>query len=379
MNNPLALDTECNTYNHGAPFDRRFKNVCYSYADERSSGAEITSPASIESLRERIASAGIIVGFNLKFDVHVFRKIGVTFEDKTMWDCQIAEFILSNQKWKYPSLNESCARYGLGAKLDIILEEYWKKGIQTEDIPWSVLSAYAEMDATLTLQLYHQQVSVMSPSQRRLCALMNLDMQILQEMEWNGIRFDEGITNKRTGEIKEQVQEIEEKLRSVYPNVPVSFNSGDHLSAFLYGGSVKEEVKEHIGFFKSGAKVGQPRYRNAEVLHELPRLFQPLPRSELKKKGFYATGADVLLKLRGNRTTKSILELIQKRTRLTSLLEKTYEGLIRINAEQNWEPGILHGQFNQCVVTTGRLSSSKPNLQNMDSEAQDIFISRFNT
>ncbi|WP_262213624.1 DNA polymerase, partial [Escherichia coli] len=41
------------------------------------------------------------------------------------------------------------------------------------------------------------------------------------------------------------------------------------------------------------------------------------------------------------------------------------ESLLRINEEQNWN-GVLHGQFNQNTVVTGRLSSSRPNLQNTD-------------
>lgn len=206
---------------------------------------------------------------------------------------------------------------------------------------------------------------------------MSADLLILEEMEWNGIKFNEELANQRAGEIKEQIQQIEDRLLAIYPNVPISFNSGDQLSAFLYGGTITQEVKEHVGFFKTGTKVGQPRFRNHEVLHELPRLFTPVRGSELKKPGFYATSADTLLKLKGNRKTKDILELIQRRTRLSTLLEKTYEGLMKVHREQNWEPNYLHGQFNQVVAATGRLSSSKPNLQNLDGEAQDLFISRY--
>jgi hypothetical protein len=159
--------------------------------------------------------------------------------------------------------------------------------------------------------------------------------------------------------------------------VPLNFGSGDDLSAFLYGGNVTEVRKKHVGFFKTGAKVGQPRYQNEEIVHTLPRLVEPLRGSELKKPGFYATNKETLLKLRPNKKTKAVIELIQKQVRLDTLLSKSYNGIRKANTEQNWEPGWLHGQFNQVTVTTGRLSSSNPNLQNIDGAALDLFISRY--
>jgi DNA polymerase I len=373
----LAIDTENNTWNKGATFDGRFKNICYSYSDEQSSGAEITTPESIESLQQRIDAAGILVGFNFKYDLHVLRKLGVRFEGKPIWCCQLAEFILSNQQWKYPSLNESCEKYGLGSKIDHIAEKYWKNGIQTEDVPWSELSEYARVDAELTLSLYQKQVSVMSDSQKRLCKLMNLDLLILEEMEWNGIKFNEELCETRSAEIKNKISEINQKLSGIYPNVPINFGSGDQLSSFLYGGTITEEGKEHVGFYKTGVKAGQPKFQKIEIKHELPRLVEPIRGSELKKAGFFATNADTLLKLRANKATKDILSLVQQQTRLETLVSKTYEGLVKARTTQNWEYGMLHGQFNQVTVATGRLSSSAPNLQNLDSAANDLFISRY--
>lgn len=374
--NILAIDTENQTYNKGATFDRRFKNVCYSWASGGDSGAVKTDSDSLAQLGERIRHADLLVGFNLKYDLHVLRKLGVDFSGKSVWDCQLGEFILSRQQWKYPSLEESLQRYGLGHKDDRVAE-FWKSGIQTEDIPWDILSTYAEMDAVMTLKLYMAQQDCMSQSQKRLAKLQNMDLLVLEEMEWNGLKYNEELCQQRAEEITNQIQTITAELSGIYPDVPLNFNSGDDLSAFLYGGTVIQVVKEHIGFFKSGDKVGQPRYRNLEVAHELPRLVTPPPRSELKKQGYFAVNKDTLLKLKPNRKTKSVIELIQKQVRLETLLSKTYNGVRKANMEQNWEPGWLHGQFNQCTVATGRLSSSSPNLQNLDGDALDLFISRY--
>lgn len=357
----LALDTEVSTYNTGNPFDERNRFVCFSWADAGGSGASQASPDNFAWLTERIAGAGTLVFFNGKFDLHWLRKVGITIpEGIRIYDCQLAEYVRSNQTWKYPSLNESAERHGLGSKLDVVATEYWAKGIQTENIPWEVLSEYATQDAQLTLKLYEAQQACLTPAQKRLIRLMCMDLLVLEEMEWNGIRFDEELCRNRADEIRTKISEITEELSRVYPGVPINFSSGDHLSAFLYGGTVVEERREIIGFYKTGKRIGEPRYRIDRIEHELPRLVEPLRGSALKKMGFFATNADTLLKLRPTKKTRGIIELIQKQTRLETLLSKTYEGLVKKHKEQNWEPGYLHGQFNQVTVSTGRLSSSGP-------------------
>lgn len=375
----LAIDTENNTYNTGAPFDSRFKAVCYSWATEGSSGASTWSESSLAYLRDSIERSRVLIGFNFKYDAHVLRKQGIElqFGQHRIWDCQLAEFVRSNQKLRYPSLEGALIEHNLGHKIDVVKNEYWSKGIQTEDVPWEILSEYARVDAEKTYQLYKQQLEVMTPDQIRLVWLMGMDLLVLEEMEWHGIKFDEELCNERSENIKREIHEISEQLSRVYPDVPINFSSGDHLSAFLYGGSITEIRKEHIGFFKSGQRAGEPKYRNVEFEHNLPRLVEPLPRSELKKEGYFATNADTLLKLKPSKKTKHIIELIQRQTRLETLLSKTYNGLIKVRTEQMWPVGELHGQFNQVTVQTGRLSSSGPNLQNLDGQAQDLFISRF--
>ena len=66
-------------------------------------------------------------------------------------------------------------------------------------------------------------------------------------------------------------------------------------------------------------------------------------------------------------------------TRATLEKRKTtyYHGLVKLIDEMNWTKGIIHGQLNQCVAKTGRLSSSKPNLQNFDGEIKTPFTTRY--
>jgi DNA polymerase I-like protein with 3'-5' exonuclease and polymerase domains len=369
----LALDTETTIWNKGNPYDARNKLVCFSYADANHSG---TSPASrVHDLNEWIQPYDLIIGFNFKFDLAWFLKVGVyQLRDKQIWDVQIAEFILSNQTNRFPSLNETCARYGLETKLDVVKLEYWDKGINTDQIPWEVLEPYATRDAELTLACYHAQRKHMTPAQVKLCFLMCQDLKILQEMEANGIPFDEELCSNRAMEVNDKISTLKGKLAAIYPNVPINFASNDHLSAFLYGGVVKQDSKEHVGFFKTGPKAGEPKYKNVVIEHTLPRLYEPLKGSAMAKLGNFATDEGTLRKLRGNKT---LVNMLLELSKLEKLNGTYYLGLVKLRDVMNWEHGMLHGNFNQTTAQTGRLSSSKPNLQNFATELQDIFISKY--
>lgn len=84
-----------------------------------------------------------------------------------------------------------------------------------------------------------------------------------------------------------------------------------------------------------------------------------LPTKGIKKgKTAYSTGQKELDKLRGSHP---IIELIEQ-TRELSKLKSTYIDALPLLADDN---GRIHTTFNQDVASTGRLSSTHPNLQNI--------------
>lgn len=206
----VAVDTEITTWNKGHPFDERNKAVCWSYANGKTSGAVRFPDAT--SLSQLLHSARAVVVFNGKFDLQWFAKLGIPYDSRKIWDVQLAEFILSNQTEPFPSLEETAQKYGFGGKLDVIKTEYWDKGINTDEIPWDVLSAYATLDAELTLKCYYAQRELMTPAQIRLCQLQSQDLSILREMEWNGIPFDEDLCRQRSFETEKRIEEIKLEL-----------------------------------------------------------------------------------------------------------------------------------------------------------------------
>lgn len=370
-----AIDCETTIKSNASPFAEGNENglVCWSYASQSQSQAELwNGPKAVQDL---LSSCSLVVGFNFKFDYNWLSHHGVDFSNVRIWDVQLAEFIISNQLWKFPSLNGTAERYGIPTKLDIVKTEYWEKGIDTSDIPWDVLSEYAAHDAHITLLCYYAQLKYMTPGQIMLCRLMCQDMKVLAEMERNGLLYDEALCKQKEQELDAEIKTLTEQLAATYPHIPINFGSNDNLSAFLYGGKIIEQTKEPCGVFKTGARAGQIKLKNVEIEHLLPQMFKPIKGSEREKEGYYKTSTDILRKLKGRR--QKVLETLLRLSKIEKLRSTYYVGLPLLNREMNWPEGILHSQLNQTLAATGRLTSSKPNQQNFASEIQDVFVSRY--
>ena len=103
-------------------------------------------------------SSTLIVGFNIKFDMHWARRIGVDVNKVTIWDCQLAEFMLDYQQNRYPSMNSACEKYGMETKLDKVKDDYWNMGIDTDKVPHVVLREYLYGDLDRTEEIFKQQL-----------------------------------------------------------------------------------------------------------------------------------------------------------------------------------------------------------------------------
>lgn len=390
--NILALDTETPKFDKKEPWKGNVHGdsrppVCWSWANDEynpnSNAVRWGLPYSLaEDVQAMIDEADLVVFFNGKHDVGYLRREGVDFSKVKVYDVQLGEFVLGRQLNKFPSLADTCLKYQLPTKLDVVKTEYWDKGIDTDAIPWDTLSEYAAHDAAITLACYHEQQKHLTDAQKVLVSLMSQDMMILQEMEATGITFDEELCKEKSTEIEQEIESITKELQLVYPNIPINFGSGDNLSAFLYGGLVIEESKEHVGFFKTGQKAGQPKYKNVLIKHQLPPLFKPVPNTLVKKSlenpdgpQYYETNEGVLNKLKGK--NKPILDKLLRLAKLDKLNGTYYKGLPQLCADMHWPKGKLHGRFNQVSASTGRLSSVQPNQQNFASELQNIFISTY--
>lgn len=377
----LALDVECTTHNKGDPFDTRNKFILGGWYDGTTYSIHNHDNFSNNYAME-CDKVGRILLFNAKFDLHWLRNMAITTANHTqIWDCQLAEYILSNQKWKYPSLDEACERRGLGNKIDVIKTEYWDKGINTDEIPTDVLTDYLQQDLKLTYLLYEAQLKeFQSPEHRDKYKLFRLhcqDLLVLEEMEYNGYKYDVENSLNAAKLLETQSNEIDQRILSMFDNVPINLGSPNHISCMLFGGEITHETKVPVGVFKTGAKVGHTRYKILEQQYKLPRLIEPLKGSELAKEGYFSTNEDTLANLRATGAVKVIIDLLLERRGLEKLRSTYYEGIPKLMQEHYWADSIVHGQLNQCVAITGRLSATKPNQQNMTKEVKDFCISRY--
>jgi DNA polymerase-1 len=332
-----------------------------------------------QEIQSRIDNTQLLVGFNIKFDLHWIRNYEIDFSRCAVWDCQLAAFLLSGQSVPYPSLDGVSSFYGLGSKLDVVSTEYWDKGIDTTEIPEEVLLDYLKQDLLLTERVYHHQLKLFEsePQLYKLFKLQCQDLLVLQDMEWNGMDFDVERAEELAKKETERIHEIEVELQEGYEDIPINFQSRDHLSAYLYGGSISNDVRMPIGVYKTGAKTGLPRYKIVEYKYELPQLIKPPKGSELKKDGFFATDEGTLRSISCNRQARRRLDLILERSQSSKLVGTYYRGIPELIGEMDWSDGKIHGTFNQCVAATGRLSSSRPNLQNFANEVDKLLVSRY--
>ena len=212
--NVLTSDFETTFWNKGNPFDQRNKAVALACKQGPN------APHCEFSLEEQYDCGFLLdfdlhVFFNAKFDLHWFRKLNYTLPTK-IWCCQVAEFVLGGQKERFPSLEATAVKYGLGNKIDIIEKEYWSKGVNTDKIPQDILSDYACQDVDLTYAVYLKQKEQFDqqPKLYKLFKLMMLDLLVLEEMEWNGLIYDEQLCKHKSVEIDNKIVQIKQKLGS---------------------------------------------------------------------------------------------------------------------------------------------------------------------
>lgn len=257
---------------------------------------------------------------NAKFDFHVLRHHGMNVKN-IIFDTMLASYIKDSSR-KH-GLKQQASDY-----LNYIMVEYEEllknnsSSLTIESVPIEEAASYACDDsfATLLLTKYWQE----NLDEKELDILYNIEVPltlVLAQMEENGASIDVEYLSVIEKEINEKLSVIEEKIY--------------------------EEVGERFNI-NSPKQVGDMLFGKLN-----------LKAKGMKSKTGFSTSAKVLEALaEENQVARDILE-----QRHLAKLRSTYvEALPELRSPID---NRIHTSFNQTITTTGRLSSSNPNLQSI--------------
>lgn len=377
----MVLDFETSRFPDGSAYRQEAKAI--SWADEE--GFHYYSdPDFVSALQVSLDKAKLLIGVNVKYDIAWARRLGCILPEKMrVWDCQIAEYVMSGQTVSFASMEQMCELYGIPGKEDAIAG-YWAANIETIDIPRALVEEYNIGDIARTLAIYKCQLSDprMTDQIKQLILLQGADLLVLQEMEQNGIIYDCKGSIAKGNECITEINSLKEKLYEYVDFEHFNFDSGDHLSCWLYGGtvSVSRSVPEQR-VYQSGLRKGEQYTINKTIepaIKTFEGLFKPLPKTALKKEGFYQTGEPILKQLKGGgKEGRLVLQSLLRLAELSKQVGSFLHALPNLMSNMGWQQSTLHPTYNQCVARTGRLSCSKPNAQQFDEVTDGFWISRF--
>jgi len=321
----------------------------------------------------------LLVGHNIAFDVGYLARDYARWDewlDKGMiWDTMIVEYILTGQYNKFVSLNEVSKDAG-GTIKDERIKDYWDSGMDTEDIPYRELQEYMLHDVENTEMVFLSQLE--RADEQGMLPLIRCMMEsrlATLEMERNGMKMDrDTIASEKgflAGTIADCTDRIFKEVKGSFPldAIPsLKVNSPATVGAYLFGGMYKYKTQDQMYnsdcspmVFKSGAKKGELKTKWVEHEVNIVGKFVGKRFSKLGKSGKWATGEAVLNKIareytdyRGN----SVRDMLILRGMMKDM-SAYYVGY----AALLWHDDILHPSFHHCSTDTGRLSCSKPNLQ----------------
>lgn len=263
------------------------------------------------------------VAHNLKYDMLVLMNYGVKLVGN-YFDTMVAHYVIEPEGKR--SMDLLSAKF-LGYEpisIETLIGKKGKGQLNMRDVPLLAVTEYAAEDADVTFQLKQVLDPLLDHEEVRNLfeEVDNPLVRILAEMEFEGVSLDVPFLRKYSVEL---ASIIEQAQQNVFDQAGVTFN------------------------LASPKQLG-------EVLFDKMKLDE---KAKKTKTGQYATGEDVLVKLRKKHQIVDDILVFRELSKLKSTYLDALPELILPGTQR------IHTSYNQAVVTTGRLSSNNPNLQNI--------------
>ena len=318
------------------------KNLIYVFVSADGKNIYYINDEELELIKDIISNEEIKkIGYNLKDDYLALKPYDIQLNNM-FFDIAIGEYLIDSKSSTSYECSDIAMKY-LTKKIKS-KEELLGKGAKAKkfsDLELEELSIYFGEILNIVYNVY--------PIMEKAFKEMDMEylfydvemplVEVLGSMEYEGMAVD-----------KNQLEEIGNKFKEIISNL-------------------EEEI-----FTMAGEKFNINSPKQLGVI-----LFEKLELPVIKKtKTGYSTNADVLEKLRDKH---EIIDKITEYRQIVKLNSTYVEGLSNII---NPISGRIHSSFNQTITTTGRISSTEPNLQNipvkteMGREIRKVFIAKDN-
>lgn len=280
------------------------------------------------------------IGQNMKYDISVLRNYDVQVFGN-MFDTMIAHYILQpDMRHNMDVLSETYLGYS-PVSIETLIGPKGKNQLSMRDAVVEKVAEYAGEDADITLQL-HDVFDPMLEKDGTKKVFETIEMPlvpVLADMEAEGIKLDTEALTAFSAELQDELIKVQD---DIYSLAGTTFNiaSPKQLGEILF---------EHLKITDKAKKT---------------------------KTGQYATSEDVLEKLAAAHPVVEKILVFRELQKLKNTYVDPLPTMI------NPKTGKIHTSYNQVVAATGRLSSDKPNLQNIPirtekgREVRKAFIAR---
>ncbi len=328
----LSLDTETTSTN---PIDAELVGLSFSVEEKKA--FYVAVPDNREEAQKIVnifkplyENPEILkIGQNLKYDLEVLHNYGVSLAGP-MFDTMIAHYLIQPElRHNMDYMAETLLHYRT-IHIEELIGERGRNQRNMRDLKPAEVYEYAAEDADITLRLYNMLLPKLKEcgAEQLFYEIEMPLMPVLAEMELNGIRID-------TDSLAETSSILTSRMRQLETQIYVA--AGEEFN------------------IASPKQVGEILFGKMKIVDKPKKT----------KTGQYVTSEEVLQQLRHK---NPIVDDILAHRGLKKLLGTYVDALPKLI---NRRTGHIHTSFNQAVTSTGRLSSSDPNLQNIPVRGED--------